>query len=132
MHNSSQILHIFEDYHNSCYLAGYVVECYAKIILGLHHNIDALKLGRTYSHNINKMNREFTYILANSSYSEYMVDMIVDFPNITAGGQSWDPIKRYTNYSNQWTNIDSDNYQSEIEGVMKKIAKMRVDGYNLI
>lgn len=132
MYNSSKTLHIFDDYHNSCYLAGYVIECYAKIILGLHYNIDAIQLRRNYSHKLDIMDTQFNYIVASSSYSEYMVDMILDFPNITTGSQRWDPIKRYINHPNQWTDINSKDYQNEMEVAMEKIAKMKVDGFNLI
>ena len=33
MHKSSETLHNNNEFHNACYLAGYVVECYAKIIV---------------------------------------------------------------------------------------------------
>ena len=46
MHNSSQILHNNNEFHNSCYLAGYVVECYAKIIVGLSYGFTQEELAK--------------------------------------------------------------------------------------
>ncbi|PXW13632.1 hypothetical protein C8D70_10836 [Chryseobacterium sp. CBTAP 102] len=128
MHKSSKTLHNNLDFHNSCYLAGYVIECYAKIILGMHHNTS----GSTYGHNIANMQREISYIIAHSSLSPYMVDMNINFPKIITGSRKWHPIKRYIESTSQWVEANSIDYQKEIDIAMKKITKMEIDGYTLI
>ena len=35
MYKSTKTLHNNGEYHNACYLAGYIIECYAKIIVGI-------------------------------------------------------------------------------------------------
>jgi hypothetical protein len=132
MHNSSQILHNNNEFHNACYLAGYVVECYAKIIVGLSYGLTQEELAKEFSHDLKKLNRELQYILSHSQYSAYIVDMKTDFVSLISGNLKWNPVKRYVVSSNNWNQSNSDNFQNEIQVAMQKLTQMELDGYNLI
>ncbi len=131
MQKSAETLHNKGEYHNSCYWAGYVVECYAKIIVGLSYplNYDDLK---DFQHDLRKLRKEFQYILAYSSYSRYMVDMRTDFANVLLGVTKWDINKRYIEDSLAWTQVNSNNFQSEAQLAMQKLTQMQLDGHPLI
>jgi len=131
MHNSSQILHNNNEFHNACYLAGYVVECYAKIIVGLSYGLTQEEL-KEFSHDLKKLNKELQYIFSHSQYSAYIVDMKADFANLLSGGLKWNPIRRYIVSSDSWNQSNSDNFQNEIQVAMQKLTQMELDGYNLI
>ena len=49
MQKSSKILFDNKEYHNSCYLSGYVIECYAKVIIGLSYGFNSSEL-KTFGH----------------------------------------------------------------------------------
>ena len=102
MHKASETLHNNGEFHNACYLAGYVIECYAKIIVGLSYNFTQEDLAKEFSHDLKKLNRELKYILTSSSYSTYIVDMETNFSTLLSGSLKWNPIKRYTVSSNCW------------------------------
>jgi|GEM_PF-2252115 hypothetical protein len=131
MFNSSKTLHDNGDFHNACYLAGYIIECYAKIVIGLSYGFSHSDLGGIFKHDLKKMDREFNYILTHSSLSPYMVSMTTDFPTILSG-EKWNPMKRYSEQSDQWLEPTSINYQNEVNIAMSKIAQMQLNGYTLI
>jgi len=131
MYKSSQTLHNNLEYHNSCYLAGYVVECYAKIIIGITYGFNSTDL-KVFGHDLKEMRKEFQYILSHSSISSYMLDMPTNFSKILAGSTKWNPMKRYSDISNEWLEVSSNDYQKEIVFAMQQIAQMKIDGHNLI
>jgi hypothetical protein len=130
MHKSSKTLHDNSEYHNACYLAGYVVECYAKIVVGLSYDFTSAELAKEFSHNLKKLNKELQYIMTYSPYSSYIIDMRSDFATILLNVTKWHPIKRYS--SNIWIEQNSINFQSEIQLAMQKLTQMELDGHNLI
>lgn len=132
MQKSAEILHNKGEYHNACYLAGYVVECYAKIIVGLSYPLNYDELKKDFQHDLTKLRKEFQYILAYSSYSRYMVDMRTDFANVLLGVTKWDINKRYIEDSLTWTQANSNNFQSEAQLAMQKLTQMQLDGHPLI
>lgn len=131
MFKSSQTLHSNQEFHNSCYLAGYVIECYAKIIIGLTYGFNTVDL-KEFGHDLKQMGKEFQYIYSYSSFSSYMLEMPTDFSKILSGSAKWNPIKRYSDTSNEWKPSNSNDYQNEIVLAMQKMAQMRLDGHNLI
>jgi hypothetical protein len=131
MYKSSQILHNNQEFHNSCYLGGYIIECYAKIIIGVSYGFNIPDL-KDFGHDLKRMNREFQYIISHSSISSYMLDMPVAFSKSLSGNAKWDPFKRYSDTGNEWSETDSNDYQNEIIFAMQKITQMRLDGHNLI
>lgn len=130
MHKSSKTLHDNSEYHNACYLAGYVVECYAKIVVGLSYDFTSVELAKEFSHDLKKLNKELEYIVTHSSYSPYIVDMRSDFATILLNVTKWHPTKRYS--SNIWSPQNSTAFQTEIQLAMQKLAQMKLDGHNLI
>ena len=131
MHKSSETLLANNEYHNSCYLAGYVIECYAKIIIGLSYGISSNDL-KFFGHDINEMNKEFQYIFNHSSYSNYMKDLKVDFGKITSGMTKWHPNKRYSDNSNLWSSQKAIDYQIEVSNAVQVLSQMKIDGHILI
>lgn len=129
MHKSSEILHQNDDFHNACYLAGYVVECYAKILVEKYSsNYGNNRTARSFSHNLNHLNTEMQYILSgNNSLSSYILNASTDFINILA---KWNPVSlRYVDNTNKINSKNiSDDFQAEIDLAMQKITKMQIDG----
>jgi hypothetical protein len=127
MYKSSKILHGDQDFHNSCYLAGYVIECYIKIMHQLLSGQNPPLI-----HNIAVLNsRCLQYIASgNSSNQTYFMDSSANFSTIL---QKWNPVNtRYCEVTNELIEQDSISFQNEVELAMKKIAKMKLDGHNLI
>ncbi|PIF44820.1 hypothetical protein CLU96_1815 [Chryseobacterium sp. 52] len=131
MYKSSKTLHSNQEYHNSCYLAGYVVECYAKIIIGLSYGLNSTDL-KEFGHDLKKMRKEFQYIFSHSSFSSYMLDIPTDFSKISLGTTKWNPMNRYSDITNEWIEVNSNDYQNEMLFAMQKITQMKLDGHNLI
>lgn len=131
MYKSSKTLHTNHEFHNSCYLAGYVVECYAKIIIGLTYGFTYTDL-KEFGHDIKKMRKEFQYIFSHSSFSSYMLDIQTDFSTISQGSLRWNPMNRYCDTNTEWIEKNSIDYQSELLFAMQKIAQLKLDGHNLI
>jgi hypothetical protein len=132
MHKSSKMLHNNSEYHNACYLAGYVVECYAKIIVGLSYDFVPSELGKEFSHDLKELNKELQYVITYSTYSAYIVNMRTDFSTILLNVTKWHPIKRYTSNTNTWNQQNSNDFQAEIQLAMQKLAQMKIDGHILI
>lgn len=131
MFKSSKSLHSNKEFHNSCYLAGYVIECYAKIIIGISYGFNSTDL-KEFRHDLQKMRREFQYILLHSSISSYMLDISTDLTTISSGNSRWDPMKRYCDTRSEWLEVNSNAYQIEMTFAMQKIAQLKLDGHNLI
>ncbi|MDI9869536.1 hypothetical protein [Flectobacillus roseus] len=132
MQKSSEILHNNGEFHNACYLAGYVVECYAKIIVGLTYGFVENELAKEFSHDLKKLSKELQYIMNDSQYSGYIIEMRVNFSSILLGNSKWNPIKRYISSSECWGQVDSNNFQGEIQFAMTILTQMRINGVILI
>ncbi len=123
MQKSSEILHNNGEFHNACYLAGYVVECYAKIIVENYSQNTPI----SFKHNLNRLDTELSSILSgNSSLSQYILYCSIDFSMILS---KWNPFNlRYADISNTLNSQDSGRFQSEIQLAMQKLAKLKIDG----
>lgn len=127
MRDSSNILHLNKDYHNACYMAGYVVECYLKMFL----NFSLLRPGvnpRHYGHDINSLSTDLHYAATSSvsasAHKSYVIDVQTECPYII---QSWNPFNRYEGNPSQWNEIMSQNFNLEKEKCFDIITKMIVD-----
>jgi hypothetical protein len=125
MYKSSQTLHNSGEYHNACYLAGYVVECYAKIIVGLSYGFTHDEIAKEFVHDLKKLNKELQYILTCSPFSTFIVDLKIDFADIVSGNSKWNPIKRYSNLS--WSVNDSTNFQNQLPKAVQILTQMSLD-----
>ncbi len=126
MRESSQTLHTNLEFHNSCYMAGYVVECYLKIFFGLGFTTNT---PRSFGHNIVQINANLQFAVSNSAaaaaFKSYLVDMATECPNISS---TWNPNKRYEEETLEWVEGMSDSFQIEKEKCFSMIAKMKIDG----
>lgn len=125
MLKSSNTLHNDQDFHNSCYLAGYVIECYLKIIVSAFSS----KSPRLFSHNISSLDSYLQSILnGNSTLSQYILNGSSDFLMVST---YWKPGDlRYSDVLNSISNqAISDGFQNEIKLAMQKIAQLKIDGH---
>ena len=67
VYQSAKTLHDNEEFHNACYLSGYVVECYAKLIIQQAYSTDSKDIKISFGHNLKEMNKELKYLLNDSS-----------------------------------------------------------------
>lgn len=124
MYQSSKTLHNSGEYHNACYTAGYIVECYAKIIVGLHHGYTLAQIKSRFSHSLTGLDANIVqYILQNSQYAQYSRNLANEFSHL----MGWNPYKRYVQQSGEWNSIASNNIQSQIPLAMQLLAQMSND-----
>lgn len=130
---SSKTLHNNSEFFNSCYLGGYVLECYGKLLVKRAMDLSDLDLQKTFSHNLKNI-RQFINIL-NSDPSAlglldttYLVDLNTTCSSMINGSNRWDPYKRYDVDENIWDQSTSDNYQNIINILMSQINQMKLDG----
>lgn len=127
MRDSSNTLHCEKDFHNACYLAGYVVECYLKLFMRFSLPTPAAT-PRGYGHDIKNLGIDLFYAATSSAsasaYRNYILDAQTLCPNII---NSWDPFKRYEGNPTQWNETMSISFQSEKEKCFDMLAKMTVD-----
>ena len=131
MYEDVQILHEKHRWFNCCYLAGYVVECYSKLLLdnaissGITTQKGAVK---DYGHNINVMKIDLINILSISTQilSKYCIDLNLECNSIIT---EWNPNKRYEAESGTWSQEEKANaFKHELEIVINQIKNMQLDG----
>ncbi|HEO64409.1 MAG TPA: hypothetical protein ENI73_00920 [Spirochaetes bacterium] len=129
---SSHILHENDEFHMACYLAGYVIECYAKCVVMIVQGANSNQR-KKFGHNLEKLNKEIDYLLNDSTISglidsKYLISIKIDCPTILIGHNKWDPLNRYDD-SGYWDNENTSlSYQNEIKNVMNILKLMRTDG----
>lgn len=133
MYNSSKLLHQQSHFHNACYLAGYVAECYLKILVQKTPAITIPLFGnKGFKHDINRINAELHYVISSSTvapslFKSHLLDMSIDCPKIC---NQWNPLRRYDD-STGWDNLsESQFFQEEQVKCFDKITEMYVS--NLI
>jgi hypothetical protein len=109
---------------NTCYLTGYVLECYGKLL------INAGGIGGSYGHDLKDIHRTIqTQVALNSSLAKYCLDLKSVCNNIYEGHQKWDPKKRYEDNPSLWgSNSIADTFINESKVAMDKINDMKLDG----
>ena len=130
MYKDAKVLNENNCWFNSCYLSGYVIECYAKILLeqalikGLSISNDQVK---KYSHNISKMNIDLSMVVScDVSIGNYCVDIASECPNLFS---TWKPNDRYSDDSHIWNQkTSSDVIITELGQIMHNISRMKLDG----
>ncbi|MFH5186943.1 hypothetical protein ACHHV8_32575 [Paenibacillus sp. TAB 01] len=113
-----------KSWFNTCYLSGYILECYGKLLL--------LSYGpsKRYGHDISTINDSITdHILINPSLAKYCLDFKKDCNTIYHEPNKWDPKKRYEGSTGIWdTEAIAEAYITEAQCVMDMINKMKLDG----
>ena len=130
MHESSCILYDKEQWFNANYLAGYVLECYCKLVLNF-----AMELGiqltrgstKSYSHDVYAMRNEIDLLMqSGATITKYCIDLNQKCSHIIS---NWHPNYRYEADSHALGRIDlSEQINKEIKILIDIILKMDVDG----
>lgn len=138
MYKDSRLLYQEEEYYNSCYLSGYVLECALKYILltygknqnGIEYTLDDMK---TLAHNTSKLNQHLNdwISMTGGIASKYRLDCDRICRNIyigCGGYPKWDPKYRYGEHP-QWNEaIYCGKYMEEIDNIFHFIANIVVGG----
>ncbi|MBK7524410.1 MAG: hypothetical protein IPI53_09680 [Saprospiraceae bacterium] len=120
MRDSSMVLHSKEHFHNACYLAGYVCECYLKVIV---QNDPNLRRPRTFRHSITDMIYAITSATTiPAQFRPFILNLNVDCASLIA---NWNPNNRYDDASG-WDQAKSNQFQIEMEKCFDKVADMYI------
>lgn len=130
MYESSKMLYANRQWFNANYLAGYVLECYCKLILsytlscGEQLSRDSIK---KYSHNLDTMRSEIDLIALNGgNASQYCIEIHNTCNKII---KNWNPYYRYESSSHALNNSGlANDIKLEMETLMNLILTMEVDG----
>lgn len=130
MYEDVEVLQKNSRWFNCCYLSGYVVECYCKLVLdnAITNGIAIRKSSvRAYSHNVNDMEIDLRNIsISNNILSQYCLDLNIVCNNIL---NNWNPLNRYNNSTSDWNKEENaEKYKNEIESVLEQIISMELDG----
>lgn len=139
MYASATTLSNNQEYYNSCYLSGYVIECYLKQIIlkyaiksdGTNYTVDEIKA--KYAHKIHVLIRDLKdCINVNASIpASCRIDLNIMCKTIcigTGGHPKWDPRYRYGEHSAWDDKSYSDCYINEIKQLYNILSSLRVGG----
>ncbi|SFR83054.1 hypothetical protein [Anaeromicropila populeti] len=127
MYKDLTILYENKRWFNCCYLSGYVVECYEKLLLEKGENLSANDIGRIYRHKLKSMNAELERISElGTGYSNYCLDLSLVCNTIL---KKWSPFNRYEKNQYVWGKKEmADCFKQEVDTVFQQIKNMKVDG----
>ncbi len=132
MYESSDILYKKQQWFNANYLAGYILECYSKLILSLSagqghvfsHNYQHV---RDFGHSLIDLKNELVLIsFGGCAVSGYCLDIQNDCGNILA---NWNPNRRYEADSSILNTEElAADIRREAEKLMDMVITMEIDG----
>ena len=129
MYEDAEILLKNKKWINCCYLSGYVLECYCKLVLdnALTNGIIDRRSVREYSHNVSNMESDISMILlSHYQLSRYCLDLNTKCQNILSG---WNPNKRYKDNGYLWDDdAIANKYKEESDFLIEQILQMELDG----
>lgn len=129
MYEDAEILLNNNKWFNCCYLSGYVLECYCKLVLSnaLANGVISGRGVRNYSHNVGNMESDINMILLSGhQLSRYCLDLMSRCNNILSG---WNPNDRYNDDGTVWdNNIMAEKYKGECDILIEQILQMELDG----
>lgn len=129
MYEDTEILLNNNKWFNSCYLSGYVLECYCKLILdnAITNGIVSGRGVRSYSHRVADMEGDITMVsLSPYAISKYCLDLNSTCVNLING---WNPNNRYNSNGSDWDNkAKAENCKKECDLLIEEILKMELDG----
>lgn len=130
---SAKVLKDNNENFNSCYLSGYILECYSKIIVQFAYSTTISEIKKTFGHDIKGLQKELRYLLldptiSNLINSKYILDLSHICPTIISGQNKWDPMKRYSNEEYFWDSSAAEMYINESKIVVKTLASLKLDG----
>ena len=121
---SSKALHDSENYFDACYLAGYVVECYMKV---LYKHVT--KNDPALVHDLSKLKSQLKGIKKVSTATAlqkkgFWLDVEQYCQRIC---KDWDPKYRYDD-AHPWDEGTSTAFQNEIKRCLAQIARLKTNG----
>ena len=138
MYKDAKMLCDNKEYYNSCYLAGYVLECALKYILmnygekahGEKYTLDELKGA---AHNTVKLNKYLDdwLSMAEGIEARYRFDSRVICPHIfigEGGYPQWDPKYRYGEHPQWESESFCQKYICDIENIFRFISNVIIGG----
>ncbi|EDL65726.1 hypothetical protein [Bacillus sp. SG-1] len=128
MWKDANVLHTSgSSYFNTCYLAGYILESYGKLIVKAY---DSTINVRRFSHSLSDLNTKIKNdITIAPSLGKYCLDLSIECNTIFSGNNEWGPLKRYEDNPNLWsTKQTADSYISESKKIIDMIDEMKIDG----
>lgn len=132
MYEASDLLYRNTQWFNANYLAGYVLECYCKLILQISRQEGyEFQSGKTsekgFRHHINEMLDEIGLMeIDGYSISAYCIEVAQVCPVLL---ENWNPFDRYESNSYILNSKEmGDCIHKELEVLIDQIIKMEVDG----
>ncbi len=132
MYEASDLLFHNEQWFNANYLAGYVAECYCKLILQISRREGYCFQGsknseRDFGHNVEGMYDEIALLAMNGySISAYCIDLSIECSEIL---NHWNPNRRYESNACILNSKElGESIHKEMEKLIDYIIKMEVDG----
>lgn len=124
MRDSSIVLHEKGHWHNACYLGGFVIETYMKLLVSHYTSASP----RSYNHNISTISQELAYAFSSDVTLSRSRLYLIPSADLTHTISNWTPHNRYTDNSSAWNESLSINIQNEKEKCFDMLTKMMVDG----
>lgn len=123
MYSSAFLLHNNRQFFNACYLAGYVIECYQKLV------IQILGSDPRMIHNLEDLKAHYKQLKNTSKARQYLkqgiiLDIEQKCPTVFL---MWHPTHRYDE-SHEWNEQNSIQFQEEIKRINHVIARMKTNG----
>lgn len=129
MYEDAEVLLKNNKWFNCCYLSGYVLECYCKLVLNnaISNGIISARSIRQYSHRVSDMETDLSMVsLSASQLSKYCLDL-----NSMCDGllSEWNPNNRYNSNMSDWdSKSKADKYKEECDILIEQILEMELDG----
>lgn len=129
MYEDAEVLLNNSKWFNCCYLSGYVLECYCKLVLSnaLANGIISGRGIRQYSHKVNDMESDLSMVLLSSSQlSKYCLDLFSTCDSLLS---EWNPNNRYNSNESEWDDkVKAGKYKEECDILIEQILQMELDG----
>lgn len=132
MYNDLDLLYNEKRWFNACYFSGYVVECYAKLIISQTLSTTPSEI-KKFSHDLDKLEVELqsvlnSFIIGGRIPPSYICDIKNVCPTICTGTQKWHPNHRYSGDITRWGELTAQSYYNEVNEIILKILQMKIDG----
>lgn len=128
MYDSSLELKKVKQWLNACYLAGYIVECYCKLILqsAVNQGYCVSDSRLLYSHKLEELGNEIIIGLPGVVSASYCADVSSVCSSIVNG---WGVSLRYAADSHVWNSEEiAERVLGEVDELMEIIMNMQLDG----
>lgn len=119
-------------YFNTCYLGGYVLECYAKLVLNQIFGVTMIEL-KKFSHRIDDINKELLQYISisttgGSAPGTYLFDLKAKCPTVCTSSEKWNPNNRYDDGTGLWGAAVAQSYYHEMTELILLLVQMKIDG----